>query len=130
MAKPGTKRVTKQMLKAAQLLADGELTQAAIAAALGVSDATLGKWVRDENVLAEYRRCVRDASVAAVAKAQRVLEKQLDSEAGKGFLAQNAANSILNRSYAAVMGEDKQEVTVRIVGGMPDIGMPARTDDD
>ena len=118
------------MLKAAQLLADGELTQTAIAAALGVSDATLGKWVRDENVLAEYRRCVRDASVAAVAKAQRVLEKQLDSEAGKGFLAQNAANSILNRSYAAVMGEDKQEVTVRIVGGMPDIGMPARTDED
>ena len=124
------KKVSTKMLQAARLIADGELSHKAIAAALDISENTLTKWKRDEDVLAEYRRCVRDASVAAVAKAQRVLEKQLDSDAGKGFLAQNAANSILNRNYATVMGEDKQEVVVRIVGGMPDIGMPDRSDEE
>ena len=117
-------------MQAARLVAEGELTQKAIAAALGVAESTLSKWMRDDDVIAEYQRCMRQAAVSAVAKAQRVLEKQLDSDAGKGFLAQNAANSILNRNYAQVMGEDKQEITVRIVGGMPDIGMPERTDQD
>lgn len=124
------KKVSSKMLKAARLIAEGELTHKAIAAALNISENTLTKWKRDEDVMAEYRRCVREASVAAVAKSQRVLEKQLDSDAGSGFLAQNAANSILNRHYNTVMGEDKQEVTIRIVGGMPDIGMPERTDQE
>ena len=124
------RHVTKKMIMAARLFADGELTKQAIAAAVGVSDVTVGKWLRDEDVLAEYRRCMRDSAVSAVAKAQRVLEKQLDSDSGKGFLAQNAANSILNRSYAHVMGEDKQEILVRVVGGMPDIGMPDKQEED
>ena len=124
------KKVSSKMLKAARLIAEGELTHKAIAAALNISENTLTKWKRDEDVMTEYRRCVREASVAAVAKSQRVLEKQLDSDAGSGFLAQNAANSILNRHYNTVMGEDKQEVTIRIVGGMPDIGMPDRADQE
>ena len=122
------KKISAKQVRAAQLVAEGELTMKAIAAALDISDNTLTKWMRDEDVLAEYRKSVREASVASVAKAQRVLEKQLDSGAGNGFLAQNAANSILNRHYNTVMGEDRQEVTVRIIGGAPEIGMPDRTD--
>ena len=123
------KKVSSKMLQAARLIAEGELTHKAIAAALDISENTLTKWKRDEDVIAEYQRCMRQAAVSAVAKAQRVLEKQLDSKEGKGFLAQNAANSILNRSYATVMGEDRQEITVRIVGGMPDIGMPDKAEE-
>lgn len=123
------KRVTKRMLDAARMLAEG-MRPPDVAASIGVHPASVRRWMEDEDVMAEYRHCLRKASIAAVAKAQRVLEKQLESEAGGGFLAQNAANSILNRSYAAVMGEDKQEITIHLTGGLLDVGMPQRTDED
>lgn len=119
------KRVTKRMLDAARLLAAGEMNVPAIAKEVGVSEASVYRWMHDDDVMNEYRRCMRQAQIRAVAKASRVLEKQMDSDAGSGFLAQNAANAIMNRSYAAVMGEDKQEITVHITGGMPPVGMPA-----
>lgn len=124
------KRITKRMLQAAQLLASGEMSPPAVAAAVGVSDSTIYRWMQDEDVMDEYRACLRRAAVSAVAKAQKVLERQLDSDSGKGFLAQNAANSILNRSYSAIMKEDKQEITVRIMGYTPQVGMPDRSEDE
>lgn len=123
------KRVTKRMLEAARLLADGN-SPPVVAKELGCATSSVYRWMDDDDVMSEYRRCLRKASVASVAKAQRVLERQMDSDSGSGFLAQNAANAILNRSYAAVMGEDRQEISIHITGGMPVIGMPERTDDE
>ena len=123
------RRITKRMLDAARLLAEG-MRPPEVARELGCAESSVYRWMEDDDVMTEYRKCMRKAQVRAVAKASKVLEKQLESDAGNGFLAQNAANSILSRSYAAVMGEDKQEITLRIVGYTPDVGMPERSEEE
>lgn len=123
------RRITKRMLDAARLLADG-MSPPKVAEAVGVSPTSVYRWMEDEDVMAEYRRCLRKGQVQAVAKAQRVLMKQMDSDAGNGFLAQNAASLITNRYAGVVMGEDKQEIKVVITGYSPAPGMPERTEDD
>lgn len=122
------KRVTKRMLDAARLLADGKGPRE-VARELGCCERSVYNWMSDEDVMSEYRRCMRRAQVQAVAKAQRVLIKQMDSDAGNGFLAQNAASLITNRYAAAVMGDDQQEITIHITGGMPAVGMPKPSED-
>lgn len=117
------KRVTKRMLDAARLLADG-MGPRAVARAVGCSESSVYRWMEDDDVMNEYRRCMRKAQVEAVAKAQKVLMRQMDSDAGNGFLAQNAASLITNKYADKVMGEDQQEITIHIAGGMPKIGMP------
>lgn len=117
------KRVTKRMLDAARLLADGKGPKE-VAKELECSEPSVYRWMTDEDVLAEYRHCLRRGQIRAVAKAQRVLEKQLDSDAGNGFLAYNAAALITNKYADKVMGEDQQDITIHITGGMPLVGMP------
>ena len=123
------RRITKRMLDAARLLADG-MSPPKVAQELGCAESSVYRWMEDEDVMTEYRRCLRKGQVQAVAKAQRVLMKQMDSDAGNGFLAQNAASLITNRYAGIVMGEDKQEIVVHITGGMPAVGMPERSDED
>ncbi len=123
------KRVTKQMLDAARMLADG-YDPREVAAAANRSVATVYRWMQDEDVMNEYRRCLRRGQVQAVAKAQKVLMKQMESDAGNGFLAQNAASLITNKYADRVMGEDKQEITIHITGGMPEIGVPDQPDSE
>lgn len=123
------RRLTKRMLDAARLLADG-MRPPEVAKTLGCAESSVYRWIDDNDVMAEYRKCLRKAQVRAVAKATKVLEAQLDSDAGNGFLAQNAANAILTRGYAAVMGEDKQEVVVKIAGYTPAPGMPQRSEEE
>ena len=123
------KRVTKQMLDAARMLADG-YDPREVAAAANRSVATVYRWMQDDDVMNEYRRCLRRGQVQAVAKAQKVLMKQMESDAGNGFLAQNAASLITNKYADRVMGEDKQEITIHITGGMPEIGMPDQPDSE
>ena len=123
------KRVTKQMLDAARMLADG-YDPREVAAAANRSVATVYRWMQDDDVMNEYRRCRRRGQVQAVAKAQKVLMKQMESDAGNGFLAQNAASLITNKYADRVMGEDKQEITIHITGGMPEIGVPDQPDSE
>ena len=54
----------------------------------------------------------------------------MESEAGNGYLALNAAQTVLARYDAEVMDKDSQEITITISGGMPEIGMPKMADDD
>ena len=119
---------TPRMMEGARLLAEG-MSPPAVAKQLGVADTTVYRWMDKPEVMEEYRKIIRKAAVHAYAKSQAVLLKQLDSDAGNGFLAQNAAVNIQSRCAAAVMGEDKQEITVRLVGGLPDIGMPDRSEE-
>lgn len=123
------KRVTKRMLDAARLLAEGYGPRE-VAGMLECAESSVYRWMNDEDVMSEYRQCLRRGQYHAVAKAQKLLMKQMDSEAGNGFLAQNAASLLTNRYADKVMGEDRQEITIHITGGMPDIGVPERTDED
>ena len=124
------KYLTADQLTCASLAATGEYSQAMIAAHLGKSPATIQKWMEDERVQAEFRRILKVNSAASVAKARKVLDRSMASDAANGYLALNAAQTVLARYDADVMGEDKQEITVHITGGMPAIGMPERTDDE
>ena len=117
------------MLDAARLLADG-MSPPKVAQELGCAESSVYRWMEDEDVMNEYRRCLRKGQVQAVAKAQRVLMKQMDSDAGNGFLAQNAASLITNRYAGVIMGDDKQEVHVVISGYTPTPGMPERTEEE
>ena len=54
--------------------------------------------------------------------------KQVDIEDDKwGFLSNKAANDLLNRYWAVVMGEDDKQIVVK-VEGMPDLGTPDADD--
>ena len=117
-----------RMLDAARLFAEGKGPKE-VAAELGCAVSSVYRWLDDEDVMTEYRRCMRKAQVQAVAKAQRVLVQQMDSDAGNGFLAYNAAALVTNKYADKIMGEDKQEITIHIAGGMPDIGMPDQADE-
>lgn len=130
MCKDPAKRVTQQMLECARLQATGEYTLQMLADKFGKSLKTITRWLANEDVKAEYRAVLRSAEGGIVAKARQVIEKSLYSDAANGYLALNAAQTALAQFGSAVMGEDKQEVVVRIVGGMPDVGMPDRTEDE
>lgn len=129
-ARHGKNKLSRDMLECARLAATGEYTQAMIAAHLHKSPETIYKWMGDERVLAEYRRILNSQAATSVAKARRVLEKSMESEAGNGYLALNAAQTVLARYDAEVMDKDSQEITITISGGMPEIGMPKMADDE
>lgn len=121
--------IAKRKMETARMLAQG-LSVPEIARKLDVSYVTIYRYMEDPALMEEYRNLLRRGQVQAVAKAQNLLIKQLDSNAASGYLAQNAAALITNRFAAAVMGEDKQEITINITSGMPEIGMPERTDEE
>lgn len=122
------KQITKQMLDCARLLASGEYTVRALAEKYGKTEMTIRRWINNPKVIEEYRTILRSTEKGLIAKARRVLEKGLDSQ--EGYLALQSAQTALNRYDAAVMGEDKQEITLRIVGYTPEVGMPYRPADE
>lgn len=125
------KKITMKMMDAARLAAFG-YTAKEISQEMGVPVPTVNSWIQDPGVQDEIRQVIRSSQIMRVTRAQRVLTEQMEErDAGKGFLSQNAANSILNRYEAAVMGEKQQSITINFTSGiMPVIGMPDSTDDD
>lgn len=131
MADRPVKKITQPMLECARLAATGEWRICDLAAHFGKSVETIHRWLRAPVVKEEYRQVLRSAEAAIVAKARRVLDTSMDDlEKANGYLALQAAQTVLQRYDAAIMGEDKQEITVRLVGGLPDIGMPDRSDSE
>lgn len=123
-------KLTKEMIECAHLAATGEYTQAMLAEYFHKSANTIHKWMNDERVLAEFRSILNAQAAASVAKARKVLEKSMQSDAANGYLALNAAQTVLARYDSEVMDKDSQEITITISGGMPEIGMPKRADDE
>lgn len=125
------KKITMKMMDAARLAAFG-CTAKEISEEMNVPVPTINSWIQDPGVQEEIRQVIRSSQIMRVTRAQRVLTEQLEErDAGKGFLSQNAANSILNRYEAAVMGEEQQSITINFTAGaIPVIGMPDSTDDD
>ena len=128
MADKPVKRVTKDMLEAARLLASGEHTVATLAVRFNKSKSSIRRWINNPAVLEEYRAVLRASEKGLVAKARRVLEKGLDSP--EGYLALQSAQTTLSRYDAPVMGDNQQEVTLRIIGYTPSPGMPERSEEE
>lgn len=127
---------TKQ-LRAASMLADGHSTKD-IAIVLfdcrdehGLTDPKkvrngmekIRKWTKMPGFYETFREYVREAILPDFARAYKVLGKQLDNE--NAWLQNKAANDILTRFGPQIMGEDTNQITVR-VEGMPALGTPDR----
>ena len=128
--------ITKQQLQVAELLAEGvkpnEIARICfdIRAEDGVSvdeakeakaRAKVRRWMRDPKVQEAYRALLREFIVPEFARAAAKLASQIDDP--NGWLANKAANDIITRFDAAVMGAEDREITVK-VEGMPKMGTP------
>ena len=115
-----------RMLAAAAFFAEGIPTKE-IAKHFKVNETTVRAWRRNEEVQAEVIRILRKDLVPMVAKAVKVINKQMDSSKANGFLAQNAASLTLTK-YGAPLLEDKtNEIELVFKNGLIPIGMPEDT---
>ena len=88
----------------------------------------LHAWMEDPKFVEGYRAIVRQIAFPACGAAIQRLLKQVGIEDEKwGFLSNKAANDILTRLWAAVMGDDDKQIVVK-VEGMPDLGTPDADD--
>lgn len=130
MADRPIKRVTKEMLECARLAATGEYNNRQLADYFGKQPRTIFRWLANDAVKEEYRQVLRAAEAGLVARARKVVEDAMFSDKGNGYLALQAAQAVINNYDKAVMGEDKQEVVIKIIGDMPEIGMPDQPEDE
>jgi hypothetical protein len=73
-----------------------------------------------------YRSIVNREMLGLYSRSLQVLDKQLDLDpksAKEGWLANKAANDVINKYHDTVMGVNSNEVVVR-VEGMPTLGKP------
>lgn len=116
-----------QMMEAVMLRLDG-LSLRQIAEKLNVTHATIRNWQLREDVNEYYNEQLKHRAHRMFNKACARLERQIDDD--NPWIAQNAARDALNKYSGMVMGEDKQEIVVHVSSGMPDIGMPERSEED
>lgn len=116
-----------QAVEAIRLAVEG-VRRVDIAKQLDVSVRTVDRWITSEEGHAEYVRQMKDVIKRSFGKAINRLDRQIDSE--NDWIAQGASREIVGRYGASVMGEDKQEITIHITGGMPTVGMPERSEDE
>ena len=88
------------------------------------AECTLSRWRKHPKYEEVWKDEIRRQSFPMMTKAIRKLNKQIDSDVD--WLANKAANDIINFSQKKIFGNDENTVTVNIQG-MPDIGSP---DDD
>lgn len=122
-------RVDARMIAAAAFFAEGIPTKE-IAKHFNVDESTVRAWRRNEKVQEETVRILRKDLVPMVAKAVRVLDKQMESSKANGFLAQNAAVNTLSKYGAPLLEERSNEVEVVFSNGTIPIGLPDGPVDD
>ena len=77
--------------------------------------------LKDETFMEYYRSIITEWTVHSTGPAMKKLREQLDSE--KEWLANKAANDIINQSKMVITGADDNTVLVK-VEGMPALGSP------
>lgn len=119
-------RVDARMLAAAAFFAEGISTKE-IAKHFNVDESTVRAWKRNETVQEEIVRILRKDLVPMVAKALKVINKQMDSTKANGFLAQNAAVNTLTKYGAPLLEEKDNEIRIVLTNGPVKVGMPQDT---
>ena len=79
------------------------------------------KWMKDDSFKECYQALLKELAYNTVGFSLRNLQKQLTDS--NGWLANKAANDLLNKLYPVVMGENQNELVVK-VEGMPELGEP------
>jgi len=77
--------------------------------------------LKDETFMEYYRSIITEWTVHSTGPALKKLRSQLDSE--KEWLANKAANDIINQSKMVITGADDNTVVVKLEG-MPELGSP------
>ena len=72
-----------------------------------------------------YRAMIKEMAWPVYGEAIDVIRKQLNNS--NGWLANKAANDLLDRFAPVVMGTEDQAITIKIEG-MPELGVPAQDD--
>lgn len=107
----------------------GRLEPEEIAAAMGLTAGAVMAALEDAELLAPYGRraeaarlraqiCLYESAEAAARLQARLLHGE------DGAASQRAAKEILDRTGVKAQKEDRREVTLRLVGDVPGLGMP------
>lgn len=113
--------MTPRKIKAADLLGEGREVKE-VASIVGVVPKTVYEWLKEECFVDSLDLASRRYLARTVPKARRKLGDQIDDD--NGWLAQNAANSVL-RERSAVTGDASVQIVV-VFGGTDIVpGMPA-----
>lgn len=82
---------------------------------------TLKRLCNDETFMEYYRSIITEWSIHSTGPALKKLRSQLDSE--QEWIANKAANDILNQSKTVMTGADDNTVVIKMEG-MPELGSP------
>ena len=110
-----------------------------IAKRLGVTARSVHAALSDKRLLKPYHErseaaklraqiCVNESAEEAARRQAALLHADEDEKARR--LSQQAAKDILDRAGVRVPKTEKKDITIRFAGGMPQIGMPARSGED
>ena len=110
-----------------------------IAQQMGLAERTVRNVLSDKEMLEPYRRrseaaklraqiCVNESAEEAARRQAELLHADEDEKARR--LSQQAAKDILDRAGVRVAKTEKKDITIRFAGGMPQLGMPARSGED
>ena len=83
---------------------------------------------RSEAAKLRAQICVNENAEEAARRQAELLRADEDEKARR--LSQQAAKDILDRAGVRVPKEEKRDITIRFAGGMPEIGMPARSGEE
>jgi len=107
-----------------------------IAQKIGATAAQVTRVLGDSKLLEPYRRRSEAAKLRAQIRVNESAEEAvlrqaelMKQNAASESVSQRAAKDILDRAGVRVAKEDKGEIVIRFVSGMPKIGMPARRED-
>lgn len=90
-------------------------------------DQQMTRWRKHPDFLAIWKDEVKHILVRSAGRAYRRLSNQVDDE--QAWLANKAANDLINSARAVIFGEDEKVVTVQVTG-MPEIGNPEQNESD
>lgn len=116
-----------KMFDAVHLRLEG-LNHSQISERIKTPRSTLDDWFAREDVQEYYDKELRKGIHVMFNKAMKGTERDLDSD--NPWIKQNAQRMIIDKFGASILGEDKQEITIHLVGGTIGIGMPDRSEED
>ena len=92
------------------------------------ADQKMSRWRKRPEFESVWKDEIRNILIASTGKAYRRLNMQIDSE-DQPWLANKAANDILNHGKQMIFGGEENTVRVQ-VSGMPEIGSPDQPEED
>lgn len=98
-----------------------------IAKELGKDEKAIRYWFENVPEMTEcYQRLMKGKIRTAYSKAMEGYIRDLDDK--NPWIRQAAQRMFVERFGDSIMGSDTKEVVVKIAGGMPEIGMPKKSD--